>query len=87
VPADVVAKEREIASQSDRLKGKPAQAMEKIIQGMIEKFFQGYCLVDQAYVRATPEMSVKEYVGTVAKQLGDEITIRRFTRFQVGEAA
>jgi elongation factor Ts len=87
VPADVVAKEREIASQSDRLKGKPAQAMEKIIQGMIEKFFQGYCLVDQAYVRATPEMSVKEYIGTVAKQLGDEITIRRFTRFQVGEAA
>lgn len=84
VPADVVAKERDIAAQSDRLKGKPAQAMEKILQGVLEKFYQTYCLVDQGFVKK-PEVSVKEHVGTVAKQLGDEITIRRFVRFQVGE--
>lgn len=86
VPADVVAKEREIAAQSDRLKGKPAQAIEKIIQGMLEKFFQTCCLVDQGFVKRNSEVSVKEHVGSVAKQLGDEITIRRFVRFQVGEA-
>ena len=86
VPADVVAKEREIASQSDRLKGKPPQAIEKIIQGMLEKFYQTYCLVDQGFVKKNSEISVKEHVGTIAKQLGDEITIRRFVRFQVGEA-
>lgn len=85
VPADVVAKEREIAAQSDRLKGKPAQALEKIIQGMLEKFYQTYCLVDQGFVKRNSEVSVKEHVGSVAKQLGDEITIRRFVRFQVGE--
>ena len=85
VSPDVIAKEREIAAQSDRLKGKPAQAMEKIIQGMLEKFFQTYCLVDQGFVKKNSEVSVKEHVASVAKQLGDEITIRRFVRFQVGE--
>ena len=86
VPADVVAKEREIAAQSDRLKGKPPQAMEKILQGVLEKFYQTYCLVDQGFVKKNSEISVKEHVATVAKQLGDEITIRRFVRFQVGES-
>jgi elongation factor Ts len=85
VPADVVAKEREIATQSDRLKGKPPQAIEKIVQGMLEKFYQTYCLVDQGFVKKNSEISVKEHVGGIAKQLGDEITIRRFVRFQVGE--
>ncbi len=85
VPADVLAKEREIAATSDRLKGKPAQALEKIIQGMLEKFYQTYCLVDQGFVKKNSEVSVKEHIGSVAKQLGDEITIRRFVRFQVGE--
>ena len=87
VPADVIAKEREIAAQSDRLKGKPPQAMEKILQGVLEKFYQTYCLVDQGFVKKNSEVSVKEHVGTVGKQLGDEITIRRFVRFQVGESA
>ena len=87
VPAEVVAKEREIATQSDRLKGKPPQAIEKIVQGMLDKFYQTYCLVDQGFVKKNSEISVKEHVGSVAKQLGDEITIRRFVRFQVGESA
>jgi elongation factor Ts len=87
VPADVVAKEREIAAQSDRLKGKPPQAMEKILQGVLEKFYQTYCLVDQGFVKKNSEVSVKEHVASIAKQLGDEVKIRRFVRFQVGETA
>jgi elongation factor Ts len=87
VPADVIAKEREIAAQSDRLKGKPAQALEKILQGVLDKFFQTYCLVDQGFVKRNSEVNVKEHVAQIAKQLGDEITIRRFVRFQVGENA
>lgn len=87
VPADVIAKEREIAAQSDRLKGKPAQALEKILAGVLDKFFQTYCLVDQGFVKRNSEVSVKEHVAQVGKQLGDEITIRRFVRFQVGESA
>lgn len=85
VPADLVAKEREIAAASDRLKGKPAQAMEKILQGVIEKYYQTVCLVDQGFVK-NPEITVKQHVDTVAKKLGDEITVRRFVRLKVGES-
>ncbi|MBK7997578.1 MAG: translation elongation factor Ts [Verrucomicrobia bacterium] len=84
VPADLVAKEREIAASSDRLKGKPAQAMEKILQGVIEKYYQTVCLVDQGFVK-NPEVTVKQHVDTIGKKLGDELTVRRFVRFKVGE--
>jgi elongation factor Ts len=86
VPAEIVAKEREIAVQSDRLKGKPAQAIEKIVTGMLDKFYQTYCLLEQGFVKKNSEISVKEHLAQVGKQLGDEIKIRRFVRFQVGES-
>jgi elongation factor Ts len=84
VPADVVAKEKEIATE--QVKNKPPQAIAKIVEGKLEKFYQSYCLVDQGFVKKNSEVSVKEHMGSIAKQLGDEITIRRFVRFQVGEA-
>jgi len=85
VPPAVLAKEREIASQSDRLKGKPAQAIEKIIQGMLDKFYQSYCLLDQGFVKKNSEISLKEHIAALSSQLGDQLTIRRFARFQVGQ--
>jgi elongation factor Ts len=85
VPADVLAKEREIASE--QVKNKPPQAVAKIVEGKLEKFYQTYCLVDQGFVKRNSEVSLKEHIGSVAKQLGDQVTIRRFVRFQVGEAA
>lgn len=84
IPADVIAKEREIASE--QVKNKPPQAIAQIVEGKMEKFYQTYCLVDQGFVKKNSEVSLKEHMGGVAKQLGDEITIRRFVRFQVGEA-
>jgi len=83
VPADMLAKEKEIAAE--QVKNKPAQAIAKIVEGKLEKFYQTYCLVDQGFVKKNSEVSVKEHVAQVGKQLGDEITIRRFVRFQVGE--
>jgi elongation factor Ts len=85
VPADVVAKEKEIATE--QVKGKPPQAIAKIVEGKLEKFYQGYCLLDQGFVKRNSEITVKEHTASVAKQLGDEIVIRGFVRFQVGEAA
>ena len=85
VPKALIDKEDEINKQSDRLKGKPAQAIEKILLGMRDKFFQTNCLVDQGFVK-NPDMTVQQHVGSLSKALGDEITIRRFVRFQVGEA-
>ena len=84
VPADVLAKEKEIAAE--QFKNKPPQAIAKIVEGKLEKFYQSYCLVDQGFVKKNSEISVKEHVASVAKQLGDEVTIRRFVRFQIGEA-
>ena len=84
VSADVLAKEKEIAA--DSVKNKPPQAIAKIVEGKLEKFYQGHCLVDQGFVKKNSEVSVREHVGSIAKQLGDEITIRRFVRFQVGES-
>jgi len=83
VPADMIAKEKEIAAE--QVKGKPPQAISKIVEGKLEKFYQGHCLVDQGFVKRNSEVSIKEHVASVAKQLGDEITIRRFDRFQLGE--
>ena len=85
VPADMLAKEKEIATE--QVKGKPPQAIAKIVEGKLEKFFQGYCLLDQGFVKKNSEITVKEHTASVAKQLGDEITIRGFVRFQVGEAS
>jgi elongation factor Ts len=84
VPAETVAKEKEIAAE--QVKNKPPQAIAKIVEGKLEKFYQGVCLLDQGFVKRNSEVSVKEHVGGIAKQLGDEITIRRFARFQVGES-
>jgi elongation factor Ts len=85
VAADMLAKEKEIAAE--QVKNKPPQAIAKIIEGKLEKFYQTYCLLDQGFVKRNSEVTVKEHLGSVAKQLGDEITIRRFVRFQVGESA
>ena len=84
VPAEAVTKEKEIAAE--QVKNKPPQAVAKIVEGKLEKFYQGYCLVDQGFVKRNSEVTVREHVASVAKQLGDEITIRGFVRFQVGEA-
>ena len=85
LPAETVAKEKEIAAE--QVKNKPPQAVAKIVEGKLEKFYQGCCLLDQGFVKRNSEVSVKEHLGGVAKQLGDEIVIRRFARFQVGENA
>jgi elongation factor Ts len=79
----VLAKEREIAAE--QVKNKPPQAIAKIVEGKLEKFYQTYCLVDQGFVKKNSEISVKDHVAQIAKQLSDEITLLRFVRFQVGE--
>jgi elongation factor Ts len=84
VPADLVAKEKEIAT--DQVKNKPPQAIAKIVEGKLDKFYQTICLVEQGFVK-NGEITVKEHVAQTGKKLGDEITVRRFLRFQVGETA
>lgn len=84
IDAAILAKEKEIAAE--QVKNKPPQAIAKIVEGKLEKYFQSFCLVDQGFVKKNSEVTVKEHVASVARQLGDDIVIRRFIRFQVGES-
>ncbi len=84
VPAERVEKEKEILTQQIVDEGKPANIAEKIVAGRLGKFFKEICLVDQAYVQ-DGSMSVKQYTESVGKELGGEIKIAAFTRFEKGE--
>jgi elongation factor Ts len=84
IPQTLVDKEREIAAE--QVKNKPPQAIAKIVEGKLDKYFQTVCLVDQGFVK-NADVSVREHVANVGKDLGDELSIRRFVRFQVGESA
>ena len=81
---EVVAKEREIAAE--QVKNKPPQAIEKIVEGKLDKFFQTVCLLDQGFVKKNGEVTVREHINEIASKLSDEVIVRRFVRFQVGES-
>jgi len=80
----VLEKEKEIAAE--QVKNKPAQAIAKIVEGKLEKFYQTACLVDQGFVKRNSEITVKDYITEVGKKLGDDLKIRSFVRFQVGDS-
>lgn len=82
----LVARERDVVANSDAFKYKPPQALAKIIEGKLEKFYQTVCLLDQGYVKRNAEITVREHLAQMSRQLGDEIVVRRFVRFQVGES-
>jgi elongation factor Ts len=82
VPASVIESEKEIYRA--QVKDKPPQAMEKIIAGKLEKFYSTVCLLEQPFVKNT-EITIKDHVTAKIAQLGENIVIRRFTRWQVGE--
>ncbi len=78
----VVEKERDFAAE--QFKDKPAQAIEKIVDGKIEKYFSEHCLVDQPFVKQG-DLAVKDHIAAVGKELEDAINVKGFLRFQVGE--
>ena len=84
VPAEVVEKEREIARNQALEAGKPEKIIEKIVEGRVDKYFKENCLLEQAFVK-DPNMSVKDLVDSMIGTLGENMSIRRFARFQLGE--
>jgi len=82
VPSELVAKEKEIATA--QAEGKPPQAIEKIVQGKLDKYFSNSCLLEQPFVK-NPDQSVGELVDSVAKESGLSLKVEQFVRFQVGE--
>jgi len=84
VPADVVAKEKEIMRVKAIESGKPENIVDKIIEGQINKFFGECCLIEQAYV-IDPDQKVGKVVAALAKEVGSAVQLEKFVRFQLGE--
>ena len=84
VPAELIEKEREIYRAQALESGKPQNVLEKIVDGKMEKFFQQVCLEEQEYVRESG-VSILNHVKSVAGKLGENVMIRRFARFEIGE--
>jgi elongation factor Ts len=83
VPADVVSRERDI--YKDQVKDKPANVIDKIVEGKMNSYYQQFCLLEQASVR-DPNTTIQQLVQDAIRILGENITIGRFTRMKVGEA-
>ncbi|MEO0796924.1 MAG: translation elongation factor Ts [Verrucomicrobiota bacterium] len=82
VPEDVIAKEREVAEA--QAEGKPAQAIGKIVEGKVNKFLSTVALLDQPFVKDT-SITVGELLTQSIQRIGENIKIRRFSRFAIGE--
>ena len=84
IPEDVAQKEKDIEMGRDDLSGKPENIKEKIVQGRIDKRLKELSLMDQSYIR-DQSITVEELVKQTISQLGENIQVRRFTRFVLGE--
>ena len=87
VPAEVLEKERSIYRAQMENSGKPANVLDKIIEGKLGAFYEQTVLVDQISVRPEPKQTVGKLLETAAKTLGASVTVTRFARLKVGEAA
>lgn len=84
IPEAVVAKEKEIYTAQARETGKPEKVIEKIVEGKLKKFFEESCLMNQPYVR-NPDIRISDLLNELIAKIGENISIKRFVRYQVGE--
>jgi len=85
VPADVAEKEKTIYEGQAKEMGKPPAAWSKIVEGKLEKFYQENCLLEQSFIK-DPAVTVKDLLAQKIAKIGENMNVRRFTRYQLGEA-
>ncbi len=85
VPPQTLEKEREIYMTQAKESGKPEKVWEKIVEGKMKKFFSDACLLEQPYVK-NPDITVQDLLNELISKTGENIIIRRFTRYQLGES-
>lgn len=83
IPAEVVAKEKEILAAKNLESGKKPEMIEKIVEGQIRKFLAENSLVDQPFVK-NPDIKVSDLAKEVSKKIGADVSIKRFVRFELG---
>lgn len=84
VPKTVIEKEKEIARE--QITGKPKNVIEKIVEGKIDKYFSEVCLLEQPYIK-DPNLTIKDFVTGLIAKIGENIVVKRFTRYELGEEA
>ncbi len=84
IPSDLVERERSIYLEQAKNEGKPEQIAEKIVTGRMEKFFQDFCLMEQAFVK-NPDQTVQDLLTEITAKIGEKIVVRRFACFRLGE--
>src|SRR6202048_2167638 len=82
VPGKLIEAEREIYKA--QVKGKPANVVEKVVDGKLDKFYSTVCLLEQGFIK-NPDQTIKDLLSSKISELGENIVIRRFTRYLVGE--
>jgi len=86
VPADVIAREKDVYAGQMASSGKPANVIEKIVEGKLNSFYEQVCLLDQPSIR-DPKVTIGQMVTAAIAKLGENISVARFARFKVGESA
>lgn len=84
VPAEELAKEKRIYIEQAKESGKPEKILEKIADGKLEKYYESVCLIDQIFIKDS-EKSVKDIIDGIIAKTGENISVKRFVRFQLGE--
>ena len=83
VPADLVARETEIFKTQALDSGKPANIADKIVAGKLDKYFADVCLLEQKFVK-NPDLTIQDLLNEIVAKIGENISVKRFARFQVG---
>lgn len=86
VPQSVIDKEKEIYTEQSKASGKPAAVIEKMVQGKLDKFYKEVCLLEQSYIR-DPNVVVGDLLKSLISKVGENVVIKRFVRYQIGEAS
>lgn len=84
VPEDVLEKEKEIYASQAKASGKPEKIIEKIVEGKLKKFFSEECLLEQPFVKNS-DITIQNLLNELIAKTGENIVVRRFVRFQLGE--
>ncbi|SCY13032.1 translation elongation factor Ts [Alkaliphilus peptidifermentans] len=84
VPTDNIEKEKEILRKQALNEGKPEKIVDKMVEGRIEKYYKEVCLLEQPFVK-NPDLSISDLLTEKIAKIGENISIRRFVRFEVGE--
>ena len=86
IPADVIAREKEIYKAQAKGEGKPEKVFDKIVEGKLERYYKDVCLLEQPFVKDSG-INVADMITVAIAKLGENIQVRRFSRFKVGEGA